>query len=88
MLKFISFGSGSCGNCYYLYTETCGLIIDVGIGIRRIKKYFIDYGLSMQNIKNILITHDHADHVKAVGVLSNTLGVPVYATRQVHEGIR
>ena len=27
MLKFISFGSGSSGNCYYLYTETDGLII-------------------------------------------------------------
>ena len=39
MLKFISFGSGSCGNCYYIYTEETGLIIDVGIGFRRIKKY-------------------------------------------------
>ena len=88
MLKFISFGSGSCGNCYYIYTEETGLIIDVGIGFRRIKKYFLDYGLSMQHIKNILITHDHADHVKAVGALSNTLGLPVYATKQVHEGIK
>lgn len=88
MLKFISFGSGSSGNCYYIFTEKGGLIIDVGIGIRRIKKYFTDYGLGMQNIKNILITHDHADHVKAVGVLSNTLGLPVYATKAVHEGIK
>ena len=72
MLKFISFGSGSCGNCYYIYTEETGLIIDVGIGFRRIKKYFLDYGLSMQHIKNILITHEHADNVKAVDALSNT----------------
>ena len=29
MLKFISFGSGSSGNCYYLGTATDGLIIDM-----------------------------------------------------------
>ena len=32
MLKFISFGSGSSGNCYLLYTESDGLLIDAGIG--------------------------------------------------------
>ena len=34
MLDFISFGSGSSGNCYYLFTETDGLLIDIGVGIR------------------------------------------------------
>lgn len=63
-------------------------MIDSGIGIRKIKKYFCDYGLSFSNIKCILVTHDHADHVKSVGVVSNTYGIPVYATRRVHEGIR
>lgn len=88
MLKFISFGSGSSGNCYYLYTDNTGLIIDAGIGIRRLKKFFTDYGLSLAHIKNIIITHDHADHVKAVGALSNTLNLPVYTTKPVHEGIK
>ena len=42
MLKFISFGSGSSGNCYYLYTETDALLIDAGVGIRKLKKHFHD----------------------------------------------
>ena len=42
MLNFLSFGSGSSGNCYYLYTSTDGLIIDAGVGIRTLKKYFRD----------------------------------------------
>lgn len=87
MLKFISFGSGSSGNCYYLFTENDGILIDAGVGIRTLKKWFADFGLSMSNIHNILITHDHADHVKCVGSLSNDLKVPVYATRLVHAGI-
>ncbi len=87
MLKFISFGSGSSGNCYYLFTENDGILIDAGVGVSILKKWFADYGLSMSNIHNILITHHHADHVKCVGSLSNDLKVPVYATRQVHVGI-
>lgn len=88
MLNFISFGSGSCGNCYYIFTEQYGLLIDAGIGIRKIKKYFNDYGFSFNNVGCILVTHDHADHVKAVGVVSTTYNIPVYATERVHEGIK
>lgn len=88
MLKFISFGSGSSGNCYYLYTATDGLIIDSGVGIRTLKKYFRDYGLSLSAVRNILITHDHADHVKSVGCLSSDFKLPVYTTGEVHAGIR
>jgi len=87
MLNFISFGSGSSGNCYYLYTETESLLIDAGIGIRTLKKYFRDYGLSLSDIQNVLITHDHADHVKSVGSLSRDYGLPIYATHRVHVGI-
>ena len=87
MLKFISFGSGSSGNCYFLYTENDGLLIDSGVGVRSLKKRFIEYGVSLSLVHHILVTHDHADHVKAVGKISDDLKVPVYATRAVHEGI-
>ena len=87
MLKFISFGSGSSGNCYYLYTETDSLLIDAGVGIRTLKKHFRNYGLTLDKVRHILVTHDHADHVKSVGSLSTDYGLPVYSTRKVHEGI-
>ncbi len=87
MLKFISFGSGSSGNCYFLYTETDGLLIDVGVGIRMLKKHFKDFGLTLPQIHHVLITHDHADHIKSVGSLSYDMQLPVYATELVHKGI-
>lgn len=87
MLNFISFGSGSSGNCYLLYTETEGLIIDLGIGTRALKKYFREYGLPLSCVKHILVTHDHADHVKNVGKFSNAMNLPVYSTAGVHQGI-
>ena len=88
MLRFISFGSGSSGNCYFLYTEHEGLLIDTGVGIRTLKKEFRDYGLTLSQIHYVLITHDHADHIKCVGSLSHDFHLPVYATATVHKGIQ
>ena len=87
MLRFISLGSGSSGNCYFLYTDTDGLLVDAGVGVRALKKYFREYGLNRHLIRRILVTHDHADHIKCVGSLSHELDLPVYATVKVHEGI-
>lgn len=87
MLRFISFGSGSSGNCYYLYTETDSLMIDAGIGVRMLKKYFRGYGLKLEDVHRVLVTHDHADHVKSVGSLSSDYHLPIYATSKVHRGI-
>ena len=87
MLRFISLGSGSSGNCYFLFTDSDGLIIDSGVGIRSLKKHFRDYGLSLPSIHHIVVTHDHADHVKSVGNLSSDLHLPVYTTSKIHQGI-
>lgn len=87
MLRFISFGSGSSGNCYLLYTDRDALMIDAGVGVRMLKRYFGNYGMTLGRVRNILITHDHADHVKSVGSLCGEYGLPVYATPEVHHGI-
>lgn len=86
-MTLISFGSGSSGNCYYLSTGTDALLIDVGVGIRILKRNFYNYGLSFSSIHNILLTHDHTDHVKSVGSMSEQFHLPVYATQLVHQGI-
>lgn len=88
MVHFISFGSGSSGNCSYLYTDTEGILIDAGIGIRTLKKNFKNYGLSPSGIHYVLVTHDHSDHIRSVGSVAHEYNVPVYATEKVHLGIK
>ncbi len=87
MLRFISIGSGSSGNCYYLQTADDAMLIDAGVGVRTLKKHLHEYGIRLDSVNRILITHDHADHIKAVGVISTEYNTPVYATREVHVGI-
>lgn len=86
-IKFISLASGSSGNCYFLGTDTYGILIDAGIGIRTIKKSLKELGIALDMIRAVLVTHDHADHIKAVGHLGEKFGIPIYSTPEVHIGI-
>jgi phosphoribosyl 1,2-cyclic phosphodiesterase len=86
-VKFMSLASGSSGNCYYLGYGDHGILIDAGIGIRTIKKHLKDVDISMQSIQGVFVTHDHTDHIKAVGHLGEKLHIPIYATALTHEGI-
>ena len=86
-VRFISLASGSSGNCYYLGTDTYGILIDAGIGIRTIKKTLRDINVAMESIRAVFVTHDHADHIKAVGHLGEKMNIPVYTTARIHTGI-
>lgn len=87
-LQFLSLASGSSGNCYYLGNEEYGILIDAGKGVRTIKKVLKEYGIPFEKIVALCITHDHADHIKAVGHLGERHGLPVYTTHEIHEGMR
>lgn len=88
MVKYISMGSGSSGNCSYLLCDGYGLLIDLGLGIRLFRKDFSNYGLPIAQIRAILVTHDHTDHVRAVGAVSQKFHIPVYTSQKVHESMR
>lgn len=84
---FRSFQSGSSGNCYYLGTHKRGILVDAGISARDIQKHLREMNLDFLNIRAVLVTHDHADHIRAVGTIGERYHVPVYATKEVHAGI-
>lgn len=86
-LRFQSFASGSSGNCYFIGNSSYGFLIDAGIGVRVIKKNLKALGLEFNQIWGVFVTHDHADHIRAIGSLGEIHQVPVYTTKQVHEGI-
>ena len=44
-------------------------------------------GHSMEMIRAVFVTHDHADHIKAVGGLGEKQNIPIYTTARIHEGI-
>ncbi len=83
----MSIGSGSCGNSYYLGVGDYGILIDAGIPSKTIRNALKKEGIPFESICAMFVTHDHADHIKSLGVISSKANIPVYATKEVLEGI-
>lgn len=86
-LRFMSFSSGSCGNCYYLECDGQAVLIDAGTSIRSLKHYMSLNGLSLDNVCGILVTHDHLDHIRNLGSFCKRLSKPVYASERLHAAL-
>jgi len=80
--KFTILGSGSSGNCAYLETENCRVLIDAGFSPRQIRTRLALIGRAPENLTALLITHEHADHIAGVLGLADKLKIPVYCNRE------
>ena len=80
-MELCSIASGSSGNCICVGTQESHLLVDAGISGKRIETGLNSVGLKTSEMEAILITHEHIDHVKGLGVISRSLNIPIYATR-------
>lgn len=79
-MRIAPIASGSSGNCIYVGTDTTHLLVDAGISGKRVEAGVNALDLSMRDIDAILITHEHADHISGLGVLSRRYGIPIFTT--------
>ena len=79
--KLCALASGSSGNCTYLEAGEQRFLIDVGISGKKVVAALAELQVEPESIKGILITHEHSDHIKGVGILSRKYNIPIYATR-------
>ena len=71
-MEYYILASGSAGNCCALVNDKKEiLLIDCGISIVEIKNKLAEVGLSFENVKKVLITHMHTDHVKSIRAFNN-----------------
>jgi phosphoribosyl 1,2-cyclic phosphodiesterase len=79
-MDFYSIASGSTGNCIYIGSEKTGILVDAGISGKRVEEGLNLLNRTAKDLQGILITHEHSDHIKGVGVLARKHGIPIYAT--------
>ena len=85
-LGFFSVASSSSGNSYILINENVGIILDVGVSGKKIKEALNKYEIPHEQIKGILITHEHTDHVKSISVVSKTFSdAKIYCSKGTEE---
>ena len=68
-MRFASLSSGSNGNCSYIGTEKTHILLDCGAGIRTIERGLKSIHLELSDLDAIFITHEHNDHIKALGAI-------------------
>ncbi len=79
-MRLLSIASGSSGNCIYAGDDRTHILLDTGISLKRTESALNAHGLSVSDISAICVTHEHSDHVRALGIFARRCGVPVYAT--------
>ena len=86
-MRLCSIASGSSGNCIYVGSDNTHLLVDVGISGKRVEQGLNSLELTGKDIDGILITHEHSDHIKGLGVIARKHQIPVYATEGTVEAL-
>ncbi len=79
-MNLCSICSGSSGNCIYVGDTGTHIMVDAGVSGKKMESGMNEIDLSLKDMDGILITHEHSDHVKGLGVVARKYGIPIYAT--------
>lgn len=79
-MKICSIASGSSGNCICVGSESATLLVDAGISGKRVEQGLNTIDMTTKDVDAILVTHEHSDHIKGLGVLARKHEIPIYAT--------
>lgn len=80
-LVFQILGSGSKGNAIYVAGGSTAVLVDAGLSAKEIVRRMEGVGLHPRRLAAVLISHEHTDHIRGVGVLSRRFDLPVYLTQ-------
>ena len=79
-MKIMNLVSGSSGNSTLVGTDRVNVLCDVGVSLKKIEECLNTADHTGGDIDAILITHEHIDHVKGLGVFLRRHPVPVYTS--------
>lgn len=79
-MRVCTLASGSSGNAAYIEGDSTSVLVDAGLSGKAIIAGLESIGADPSRLEGILVTHEHADHIKGVGVLSRKFDLSVYAT--------
>ena len=88
MTRLCTLVSGSSGNSIFISHNGTNILVDCGVSGRQLQQSLSQINVSSSDIDFILVTHEHTDHAKGVGVMSRRFGIPVVASRGTWNGMR
>lgn len=73
-------GSGSRGNAILVESRRTRILVDAGFSARDLEGRLAAVGVPPEAILAVVITHDHGDHTRGMGVFARRFGAPLYLT--------
>lgn len=83
-MRFRILGSGSKGNSSLVRTSQAMYLIDNGFSGKEIVRRLESLEINPADIQGILVSHDHIDHVRGVGIFARRFKTPIYMTHETY----
>lgn len=81
-LAVCNLASGSKGNATYISDGETAILVDAGLSGIELQRRLASRNLAPEQLDAIIVTHEHSDHVKGVGILSRRFKLPVYINQK------
>jgi phosphoribosyl 1,2-cyclic phosphodiesterase len=81
-MHFSVLASGSTGNAIFVSDGEHSLLVDAGLSGKQMESLFQQVDRDMKQLSGILVTHEHSDHIKGLGVLARKYQLPIYANEK------
>lgn len=70
--------SGSKGNCVFISSGRTCILIDAGLSGKQIQHRLASAGIDARSLDAIVVSHEHSDHIRGVGIMARRFNLPVY----------
>jgi len=81
-LRISVLGSGSAGNSTLVEAGGTRILVDAGFSGKDLVRRLDEVGARIEGLSGIVVTHDHGDHTRGIGVVARRHGVPLYLTER------
>ena len=72
-IRFAPLFSSSSGNSTFVGAGDTKVLVDAGVTGKNILQALDEIGERPEQLDGILVTHEHSDHIKGIGILSRRL---------------
>ena len=86
-MRFSVLASGSTGNAIYIENDEHSFLVDAGLTGKKMDQLFAEIDRDIKKLSGILVTHEHSDHIKGVGILARKYKIPVFANAKTWDAM-
>ncbi|WP_077623745.1 MBL fold metallo-hydrolase [Sediminibacillus massiliensis] len=81
-ISFSVLASGSTGNAFYIASEREKILVDAGLSGKEMERLLAEVNIDPNEITRLLVTHEHSDHIKGLGIMARRYNLPIFANEK------